>query len=104
MAGRSATLSCFERLDEPVPWHVERWPPRPHDGYNQRGASHACSLTVTNDLSNPGVGDYTIGNNHLNVICGKSPKATIGNEPRFKKAKLKEYIPNVPHQYVGNAS
>lgn len=58
---------------------------------------------ATNDMRNPGVGDYSIASNQLNLLS-KSPKATIGNEPRFKKPKLKEYIPLVPHQYVGNAA
>lgn len=57
----------------------------------------------TNDLRNPGVCDYSIAEASLNLL-GKSPKATIGNEARFKQAKLKEYIPTVPHQYVYNAS
>lgn len=57
----------------------------------------------TNDTRNPGVGDYNLANTTLNILS-KSPKATIGNEKRFKKAKLKEFVPHVPHQYVMNAS
>ena len=51
----------------------------------------------TNDLTTPGVCDYSIANIELKLKPYKSPKATIGNDPRWKKQKLKEYVPNVPH-------
>lgn len=57
----------------------------------------------TNDLNNPGVGDYSIADTQLNLLS-KSPKATIGNEKRFKKPKLREFVPVVPHQYIGDAA
>jgi hypothetical protein len=50
----------------------------------------------TNDMRNPGVGDYSIADMHINLL-GKSPKATIGNEARFRRPKLKEFVPHVPH-------
>lgn len=50
----------------------------------------------TNDGHNPGVGDYNLATTQLNLLS-KSPKATIGNEKRFKPPKLKEFIPHVPH-------
>jgi len=58
----------------------------------------------TNDAENPGVCDYEVGET-MNNLLKKSPKATIGNQPRFPKScTLNDHIGNLPDQYVKNHS
>lgn len=47
------------------------------------GADSLMLFHRTNDLRNPGVCDYSIADASINLLS-KSPKATIGNEARFK--------------------
>ena len=58
----------------------------------------------TDDSQNPGVGDYDITKIQLE-LKKKSPKATIGNQPRFpKQCSINTFQANLPDQYVQHAS
>jgi len=56
----------------------------------------------TNDLRNPGVGDYSIAKPSLDATS-RSPRPTIGNERRFREPPLREFVVSTPHQYMADA-
>ena len=57
----------------------------------------------TDDLQNPGVGDYNYASSK-NFVQSKSPKATIGRAQRFHQpCQLISYVDKLPEQYIKNA-
>lgn len=71
--------------------------------YGSRNGGDVNLYFKTDDLQNPGVGDYNYASSK-NFTQSKSPKATIGRSLRFHQpCRLISYAEKLPEQYIKDA-